>query len=222
MLEADWGAAKAQYEAADVRIQEKELENFTQNYAVVAKLSSFFAMIAYSVLTMTPKWTNTAKNSQARRFFLYTFLAIAISFHMLAMVVSSWCMIFGPSLAIRGPPGAMIRAVRGLQQEEVFTHTTFALGMIFLVLAAVMLAFVKLQFVVAVTVAILLLFWLSITLQWFLTRSRRTFSIDNKKDYTTGNEEDDENYKNKRRNKNKNFSNTQVQRTLRDLESPSS
>ncbi|KAJ8604451.1 hypothetical protein CTAYLR_000916 [Chrysophaeum taylorii] len=145
MLDADWDAAKAHFDAVDLRIREKELAQFTSSHAIVAKQAAFFTLVAYSAITMTPRWMSDADGGRPRRFFLYTFLSITIGFNMLSMVICSWCMIFGPGLAIRGPPGSMARAISGMHSEERVVHVTFAMGIIFLVLSAITLAFTKLD-----------------------------------------------------------------------------
>ena len=77
------------------------------------------------------------RRSETKRFFFYQFVVIALCFDLLTMVVTSWCMIFGPGLAIRGPPGSMKRAVDGMRAEESPAQLFFALGPSFLTLAAV-------------------------------------------------------------------------------------
>lgn len=178
MLEADWEACERGYIAGELRIQEKEMTLYTKCNAIIAKHAAFFSLIAYSALSMTPQWLDAALTSQTKRFFFYIFVSIAIGFNMLTMVVTSWCMIFGPGLAIRGPPGSMKRAVSGMRDEETMTHLFFACGQGFLTLAAIALGFLKFPLAVAVLVAVVLSFWLVATLVWYNRRPRRVFSLD--------------------------------------------
>ena len=177
MLEADWEACERGYYAGELRIQEKELRLYTKCNAIIAKHAAFFALISYSFLSMTPKWLDAALTSETKRFFFYNFVVIAIGFNMLTMVVTSWCMIFGPGLAIRGPPGSMKRAVEGMRDEEKMTHIFFALGQVFLTLSAIALGFLKLDLAVACTIAVVLLLFLGTALTWYVKRPRRSFSL---------------------------------------------
>ena len=56
------------------------------------------------------------------------------------MAISSWCMIFGPGLAIRGPDGSMSRAVAGMYQERKWALRFFWLGICFIMLSGIALA----------------------------------------------------------------------------------
>ena len=58
----------------------------------------------------------------------YSLASISIGFNILTMAISSWCMIFGPGLAIRGPDGSMSRAVAGMYQERKWALRFFWLG----------------------------------------------------------------------------------------------
>ena len=90
MLEADWEACERGYYAGELRIQEKELRLYTKCNAIIAKHAAFFALIAYSALSMTPHWLDEALTSQTKKFFFYNFVVVAIGFNMLTMVVTSW------------------------------------------------------------------------------------------------------------------------------------
>ena len=66
MLEADWEACERGYYAGELRIQEKELRLYTKCNAIIAKHAAFFALIAYSALSMTPHWLDEALTSHRR------------------------------------------------------------------------------------------------------------------------------------------------------------
>ena len=53
------------------------------------------------------------------------------------LCISSWCMIFGPGLAIRGPDGSMSRAVEGMYAERKWALRFFWAGLIFIMLSGV-------------------------------------------------------------------------------------
>ena len=178
MLEADWEACERSYNAQEIKIQERELTYYTKCNAIIAKHAAFFSLIAYSALSMTPSWMARATTSQTKRFFFYIFVSISICFNMLTMVVTSWCMIFGPGLAIRGPPGSMKRAVSGMRDEEFMTHLFFACGQGFLTLSAVALGFLKLPLAVAIIVAIILSFFFTSTIVWYVRRPRAYFALE--------------------------------------------
>ena len=52
-------------------------------------------------------------------------------------------MIFGPALALRGPDGSMARAVEGMYTERKWAMRFYGLGLLNLLLAGVVLAWLK-------------------------------------------------------------------------------
>ena len=73
----------------------------------------------------------------------YSLLSISIGFNMLTLCSSTWCMIFGPGLAIRGPEGSMSRAVEGMYVERKWALRFYGCGLFFLVFGGIVLAWLK-------------------------------------------------------------------------------
>ena len=85
------------------QIREKELSSFTENFAVLSTQSVFLAGLGVGGLTMRPVWNHNQMIFFQNLF--YICITVSLGFNILTMCVTSWSMIFGPSLGIRGPPG---------------------------------------------------------------------------------------------------------------------
>ena len=102
----------------------------------------------------------------------YSLASISIGFNILTMAISSWCMIFGPGLAIRGPDGSMSRAVAGMYQERKWALRFFWLGIAFIILSGVALGWVKFDPYISVTMTVIFLGFLSFMV-YYMTRVTR-------------------------------------------------
>ena len=102
----------------------------------------------------------------------YSLASISIGFNILTMAISSWCMIFGPGLAIRGPDGSMSRAVAGMYQERKWALRFFWLGIAFIILSGVALGWVKFDPYISVTMTAIFLGFLSFMV-YYMTRVTR-------------------------------------------------
>ena len=128
MIVADRNELEMQLRTAALKVREKELIAFTDNFSVLSTQSVFLTGLGYSGLIMTPVWYST------RRIFLqllfYTFITLAIWLNIMTMCITSWSMIFGPGLGIRGPDGSMKRAVMGMRSERKWALRFYWAGLV--------------------------------------------------------------------------------------------
>ena len=107
MISADRQQLEAEIKKQTHEIREKELDVFEDNFAVLATTSSFLTGLGFKGLTMVPVWGGNSGDDDTKlqievlETVFYSLLSISIGFNMLTLCSSTWCMIFGPGLAIR-------------------------------------------------------------------------------------------------------------------------
>jgi len=101
---------------------------------------------------MVPTWNSDKK---ALEVLFYTLVSTSIGFNILTLCISSWCMIFGPGLAIRGPDGSMSRAVEGMYAERKWALRFFWIGLFFIMLTGITLGWLKFKPMTATTITVI-------------------------------------------------------------------
>ena len=86
----------------------------------------------------------------------YALDSAAICFNLATMALSTWCMINGPMLAIRGPSGSMGRAVAGMYSERKWALRSFWTGNLSILLASIALGWVKFDEEIAIAISLIL------------------------------------------------------------------
>ena len=155
MIAADRQELESRLKQLTLQIREKEVTVFTENFAVISTQSAFLTGLGFSGLTMVPTWARENADDDPPLFvqdIFYSLVSISIGFNILTLAISSWCMIFGPGLAIRGPDGSMSRAVAGMYQERKWALRFFWAGLIFIMLSGVALGWLKFQFEVSLLI----------------------------------------------------------------------
>ena len=135
-----------------LQIREKEISVFTDNFAVLSTQSAFLTGLGFGGLTMVPTWDQSRRNWEVT---FYTLVSISIGFNILTLCISSWCMIFGPGLAIRGPDGSMSRAVEGMYAERKWALRFFWTGLFFIMLSGISLGWLKFNSTSATTMTVI-------------------------------------------------------------------
>lgn len=177
MIAADRAELESRLKQLTLQIREKEVTVFTDNFAVLSTQAAFLCGLGFSGLTMVPRWQRKNAPSPAALLVFYSLASVSISFNILTMAISSWCMIFGPGLAIRGPDGSMSRAVAGMYQERKFALRFFWLGIFFIMLSGIALGWVKFERYVSIAMTMVFLMFLSLMLYYMsqVTRPRFRF-----------------------------------------------
>jgi hypothetical protein len=125
---------------------------FTDNFAVLSTQSAFLTGLGFGGLTMVPTWDSDKKTEEI---IFYTLVSVSIGFNILTLCISSWCMIFGPGLAIRGPDGSMSRAVEGMYAERKWALRFFWTGLFFIMLSGISLGWLKFHWKTATTMTVI-------------------------------------------------------------------
>jgi hypothetical protein len=150
MIHADRKHLEATLRADTIGIRDKELSIFAANFSVLATLSSFLTGIGFSGLTMVPVWYSNLSGRHREHseiivceVLYYALTSMCIGFNILTLCICVYSMIFGPALALRGPDGSMARAVEGMYTERKWAMRFYGLGLLNLLLAGVVLAWLK-------------------------------------------------------------------------------
>ena len=141
MIVADRNELEMQVKRAALQVREKELISFTDNFSVLSTQSVFLTGLGYAGLTMTPVWYSNRVTLLQVLF--YTSITISIGLNVMTMCVTSWSMIFGPGLGVRGPEGSMKRAVLGMYSERKWALRFYWAGLAFMMIAGVFLSWLK-------------------------------------------------------------------------------
>lgn len=141
MISADRNELETQVQRSTVAIREKELAAFTENFAVLSTQAVFLSGLGFGGITMTPIWL--PEKMVVWQILFYTACTVGIGFNVLTMCITSWAMIFGPGLGIRGPKGSMSRAVKGMYAERRWALRFYLSGLVSMCIAGVLLAWLK-------------------------------------------------------------------------------
>ena len=122
-------------------VLEREIVLFTQNLGGIAKLATLTMLVSWQFFigSFNKDW----RESMVLVLPFYTAASLCFSINMLVVGISSWCMIYGPSLAVRGPVGSTKRAIAGLYSERDICFALFGCGQLFLMASGVLLAWIK-------------------------------------------------------------------------------
>lgn len=141
MIAADKQELESRLKQVTLQIREKEMQVFTDNFAVLSTQSAFLTGLGFGGLTMVPSWDSDDMRNEEIIF--YTLISVSIGFNILTLCIASWCMIFGPGLAIRGPDGSMTRAVEGMYAERKWALRFFWVGLFFILSSGIALGWLK-------------------------------------------------------------------------------
>ena len=165
MLAADKNQLVAGVRKRALEIREKELRFFVERYPNRATQASVVAGFAFAGLVelevpeecdSVPQFFQGANNTMdpesifvwtggvcAATSFYYVFDAMAMAFALYTVCVASFCVVYGHRLALQGPQGSVQRSVAVMVKQRRGLYTAFGASMLSLVLAGVMMAWVK-------------------------------------------------------------------------------
>ena len=146
MLRADRTHLEAKISQLAIEVRGREARLFDANFQLLSQLSAFVMGIGFMILNMKIQYIHRVAPTFGFRDFdstpevLYTaFVSISIGFNVLVMAISSWCIVYGQDLAIRGVDSAMMkRSVDGLYEERKHTIRLFLCGLAALLIAGFM------------------------------------------------------------------------------------
>lgn len=125
MLYADKNALRTRLKVRLLHIRQHELTFYTNNCINIGTNALFFASFAWWGLTEPP--FDELGNDVVQTAYL-GITALNMALQLLATINSTLCSLLGPALAIRGPDGAMHKAVDGMRTHYRFTLACFAVG----------------------------------------------------------------------------------------------
>jgi len=139
MLWADKRALEQRLRVDMIGIRERELDFYSANLQAIGLQAGIFASFLYPAIIyiVIPE----GKNDTLITAYL-CLTAMAFGLHMLAVVNSMMCAMLAPGLALRGPNGAVHRALDDMLEEYRLTFFLFVLGILAYGLSAVLLCFV--------------------------------------------------------------------------------
>ena len=147
---------------------------FTDNFAVLSTQSAFLTGLGFGGLTMVPTWN---QGREIVEVVYFTMVSVSIGLNILTLCIASWCMVFGPGLAIRGPDGSMRRAVEGMYAERKWALRFFWTGLLFVTSSGMALGWLKFSQKTAITMTTIFAVFLVIFFAYikFVTRPRFRF-----------------------------------------------
>ncbi|KAG8462485.1 hypothetical protein KFE25_010310 [Diacronema lutheri] len=156
MLWADKRALEQRLRVDMIGIRERELDFYSANLQAIGLQAGIFASFLYPAIIyiVIPE----GKNDTLITAYL-CLTAMAFGLHMLAVVNSMMCAMLAPGLALRGPNGAVHRALDDMLEEYRLTFFLFVLGILAYGLSAVLLCFVIFTWTVALTTALVAIYF---------------------------------------------------------------
>ena len=112
-----------------LQVLEREIELFTANIGGIAKVATLTMLVSWQFFLMSWKRTTWRLGLELVLPF-YGCAALTFGINSLLVGVASWSMIYGPSLAVRGPQGSTQRAISGLYSELHVCYVLFGLGQV--------------------------------------------------------------------------------------------
>jgi hypothetical protein len=147
MLYADKRALEVNLQVALLRIRNKELTFYTDNLLAIGTQASLLAGFAYGGIIMVA-WPPDANEFLKGCYLCATTGALSLE---LAVVGGSMiAAIYGPMLALRGPDGAMHRAVDGMLLEYKVAFILFSTGLGLFLLSSFIFAIVQFHWLLVV------------------------------------------------------------------------
>jgi len=180
MISADKQELESRLRQVTLQIRDKEVQVFTDNFAVLSTQSAFLTGLGFGGLTMVPTWgSGDDDDFRGIEVAFFTLVSISIGFNILVLCISSWCMIFGPGLAIRGPEGdSMSRAVLGMYQERKWALRFFWVGLMFTLFSGIALGWLKFHEHTAITMTTIFITFILIFILYVKNVTRPRFAFD--------------------------------------------
>ena len=180
MIAADRDELVAEVKQRAIQIRRKEITLFHNNLSILATQCTFLTTLCFSGLCMLPDqiWhvgVVAYRTREAHHFIFYTCSTCGMCLNMAAAIVASHGMIYGPSLAIRGPHGPMSRAAQAMYQTRRRVLRLFWSGLFFLMLSIISIGWLKVDRITASFMTVVTLLFLALTAFYILGKLRKKF-----------------------------------------------
>uniref|UniRef100_A0A7R9Y8V5 Uncharacterized protein n=1 Tax=Pinguiococcus pyrenoidosus TaxID=172671 RepID=A0A7R9Y8V5_9STRA len=125
MLLADKYALKAQAQRSALISKEKELQLHRENYSNIAAQAAWFLTISCTCLIEFEKPTDA---DPTLMFCYFVSTTAGLVFHVLVCFKTTMLLVYGTTLAVRGPNGSILTSVEELWAERRSTYLAFFAG----------------------------------------------------------------------------------------------
>ena len=167
-----------------ISIRKSEISYFANFFTTFSIQSALIVGTIVSTISQTPvQHVHPDLETTAPPFFRYVyFIATALSFvcAMNGLLSTIFINIFGLGLALRGPPGSMVRAVEGMVEEQLQVLISFVVTIVFFMLMTVGMFFEVMNETIAPVASVIIMCSMGITYHFSL-RIYNRFQIPNEK-----------------------------------------
>ena len=161
---------------------------FHDNLAILATQCTFMTALCFGGFCMLPDKIDRIGAITYQREEILHYLNIAhyvcttcgTCLNMAAVVIASHGMMFGPSLAIRGPHGSMSRAVQAMLDARRHVLRLFWAGLLFLMLSIIFVGWLKLDWVTATCMTAVACVFLALIVVYIIRKARPQFAFANR------------------------------------------
>mmetsp|Transcript_49454 Transcript_49454/g.140100 ORF Transcript_49454/g.140100 Transcript_49454/m.140100 type:complete len:167 (-) Transcript_49454:142-642(-) len=133
MLAADKLLLQSNLRQNAIKLKEKEFQLHHDNFSNVGTQSAVLAGFAITALI---EFQPPAGSNRTLKFLYYISVIVSLSMNLICVSNTTALSVFGTGLALRGPDGAMVRAVEGMYEERKQIFMSFALGLFMILNAA--------------------------------------------------------------------------------------
>lgn len=158
-----------------IKLREYELAYFADNLRTIAGSATMFGGFAYGALTReTPQYQGVL-GAIITAVYLSS-AGATFAFNLLAVFLSTYCNIFGPGLALRGPEGSMDLAVEGMSYYKDRAFIFYRIGMGTFVFTAILYSYLTFPYFFSIPV-ITALVCISFGLIWYACEIHNRFQV---------------------------------------------
>lgn len=150
MLAADKDRLVAALKQNALSLRQKELEYYVERYTNITTQASILAGFAFESLVeleisddMRQELTRIGGAWIENVFYCAASMTMVLALY--TVCVSSFATVYGHRLALQGPTGSVERAVAVMMKQRNNIFVTFGLSMLFLIVAAVAMAWIKMN-----------------------------------------------------------------------------
>ena len=146
MLAADKDRLVAGLKQRALELRHKELDYYVERYSNITTQASILAGFAFDSLVELEIPEPMYDKRAAVVTVYYVSASCTMAFALYTVCVSSFATVYGHRLALQGPTGSVDRAVAVMMKQRNAIFVTFGIAMFCLVLAAVAMAWLKMDF----------------------------------------------------------------------------
>jgi len=127
-------------------LRHKELEYYVERYSNITTQASILAGFAFDSLVELEIPNNVYESRAAVVSVYYIAASSTMALSLYTVCVSSFATVYGHRLALQGPTGSVDRAVAVMMKQRTGIFVTFGVAMVCLVIAAIAMAWIKMDF----------------------------------------------------------------------------